>query len=45
MRARGVEFDVPPLLQYTNGGVEGWMAFFEDPDGNRLALVCHRPAR
>ncbi len=43
MRAVGVEFDVPPLLQYKTDAVEGWMAFFRDPYGNRLALVSHVP--
>lgn len=41
MSGRGVAFDAPPLLQYEEGGVQGWMAFFRDPDGNRLALVSH----
>ena len=43
MTARGVPFDAPPLLQYEEDGVQGWMAFLRDPDGNRLALVCRVP--
>lgn len=39
MSARGVSFDVPPLMQWEEGGVQGWMAFLRDPDGNRLGLV------
>lgn len=39
MRAAGVVFDVAPVLQYKTDVVEGWMAFFSDPDGNRLALL------
>jgi MOSC domain-containing protein YiiM len=45
MRERGVRFDAPPLLQYERDGVAGWMAFFRDPDGNRLALVSEVPSR
>lgn len=45
IRARGVEFDAPPLLQYATGDVEGWMAFFSDPDGNPLALLEVRRLR
>ncbi len=43
MRATGVEFDVPPVLQYKTDEIEGWMAFFNDPDGNRLALLSEVP--
>ena len=39
MRARGVQFDAAPICQYRNDSVEGWMAFFGDLDGNRLALA------
>ena len=42
LSARGVPFDAPPLLQWEEGGMQGWMAFLRDPDGNRLALVSHR---
>lgn len=43
MSARGVQFDAPPLLQWEENGIQGWMAFLRDPDGNRLALVCEVP--
>ena len=43
MRTTGVEFDVPPFLQYKTDEIEGWMAFFNDPDGNRLALLSEVP--
>ena len=41
--SRGVQFDVPPLVQVKSEGVERWMAFYRDPDGNRLALVSLVP--
>src|SRR6266487_2834736 len=34
LRARGVEFPLPPVEQPF-----GWWSLFEDPDGNRFALV------
>ena len=34
LRARGVEFPQPPVEQPF-----GWWSLFEDPDGNRFALV------
>jgi catechol 2,3-dioxygenase-like lactoylglutathione lyase family enzyme len=46
LRARGVEFLGAPHLihrddagQFGAAGEEEWMAFFEDPEGNTLALV------
>jgi predicted enzyme related to lactoylglutathione lyase len=38
---RGVQFVEPPNLVYTDDatGVEEWMAFFEDGEGNTLALM------
>jgi lactoylglutathione lyase len=37
LAARGVEFPVPPVEQPF-----GWWSVFEDPDGNRFALVPRR---
>lgn len=39
--ARGVRFQGAPHLIYTDDetGDEEWMAFFQDPDGNMLALM------
>src|SRR6266540_1743637 len=34
LAARGVQFPVPPVQQPF-----GWWSIFEDPDGNRFALV------
>jgi len=50
LAADGVEFSAPPQLIHVDSegdfgevGVEEWMAFFVDPDGNQLALVERRP--
>lgn len=41
--ARGVAFREPPHLIHRHpDGVEEWMAFFDDPDGNVLALMARR---
>lgn len=52
LRARGVEFrSVPHLIHRDNTGTFGpaeeeeWMAFFNDPDGNVLALASRIPAK
>ena len=39
--AKGVPFSEGPHLihRHEDTGVEEWMAFFEDPDGNTLALM------
>ena len=49
--ARGVEFEQPPHLihrddtgTFANAGTEEWMAFFQDPGENVLALASHRDA-
>ena len=49
--ARGVDFTGPPHLvhrddagQFGRAGDEEWMAFFNDPDGNTLALLERRSA-
>lgn len=40
LRARGVTLKGAPHLIHTHeDGTEEWMAFFEDPDGNGLALM------
>ena len=40
---RGVAFvQQPELVHRHDSGVEEWMAFFEDPDGNTLALMSSR---
>jgi DNA-binding CsgD family transcriptional regulator/catechol 2,3-dioxygenase-like lactoylglutathione lyase family enzyme len=41
LRARGVKITGAPHVIYTDDetGTEEWMAFFEDPDGNMLALM------
>jgi DNA-binding CsgD family transcriptional regulator/catechol 2,3-dioxygenase-like lactoylglutathione lyase family enzyme len=41
LRARGVKTIGAPHVIYTDDqtGTEEWMAFFEDPDGNTLALM------
>ena len=42
----GVTFTSEPHLVHRDGetGVETWMAFFEDPDGNTLALSSRLPS-
>ncbi|MFF0343753.1 VOC family protein [Kribbella sp. NPDC004875] len=40
LRARGVEFEnAPHLIHKHDNGVEEWMAFFPDPDGQLLAIM------
>lgn len=40
LHERQVEFRGPPhLIHRHENGVEEWMAFFDDPDGNTLALM------
>jgi hypothetical protein len=40
---RGVRFQGAPHRIYKDDttGVEDWMAFFDDPDGNMLAIMAH----
>jgi methylmalonyl-CoA/ethylmalonyl-CoA epimerase len=41
LRARGVEFEgAPHLIHKHDDGVEEWMAFFPDPDGQPLAIMA-----
>lgn len=45
---RGVRFKGTPQMIYSDDatGVEDWMAFFRDPDGNTLAIMSRvRPAQ
>jgi DNA-binding CsgD family transcriptional regulator/catechol 2,3-dioxygenase-like lactoylglutathione lyase family enzyme len=43
LAARGVPFaGAPHLVHRHTSGVEEWMAFFGDPDGNQLALMTQR---
>ncbi|MGE5233873.1 MAG: VOC family protein [Acidobacteriota bacterium] len=39
---RGVEFRQPPHVVHRAPGMELWMAFFLDSEGNTLALQCER---
>ena len=44
LTARGVTFEAAPLLIHKHdSGVEEWMAFFPDPDGQLLALMSQVP--
>jgi len=42
LSARGVHFSGAPHMIYRDdtSGVEEWMAFFDDPDGNTLAIMA-----
>jgi len=41
LMARGVKFThAPHMIHRHADGTEEWMAFFEDPDGRPLALMC-----
>ncbi|MQM27377.1 VOC family protein [Glycomyces albidus] len=41
LRDRGVEFSAEPHMIHRHAnGVEEWLAFFPDPDGNLLALIA-----
>jgi DNA-binding CsgD family transcriptional regulator/catechol 2,3-dioxygenase-like lactoylglutathione lyase family enzyme len=41
LSARGVSFiNAPHLIHRHDDGMEEWMAFFNDPDGGTLALMC-----
>ena len=49
LQNRGVSFAGPPHMIFKDAegtfgqaGQEEWMAFFEDPDGNTLALACRK---
>ena len=40
---RGVEFSDAPHVVHSDDGQELWMCFFDDPDGNVLALMSEVP--
>jgi catechol 2,3-dioxygenase-like lactoylglutathione lyase family enzyme len=41
LQQRGVVFtSAPHLIHRHENGVEEWMAFFDDPDGRTLAIMC-----
>ena len=42
LESRGVEFKQAPhmIFKHDDTGVEEWMAFFDDPDGNMLAITA-----
>ena len=41
LAARGIEFAGAPHMIFRHpDGVEEWMAFFDDPFGNPLAIMC-----
>jgi catechol 2,3-dioxygenase-like lactoylglutathione lyase family enzyme len=42
LKSRGVVFDRDPHLVARMGDHHLWMAFFRDPDGNTLALMCEK---
>ena len=42
LRAAGVVFRAEPHVVHRAPGMELWLAEFNDPDGNALALICER---
>jgi methylmalonyl-CoA/ethylmalonyl-CoA epimerase len=44
LRARGVEFQGEPHVAHRTPEYELWLAFFNDPDGNTIALMSETPA-
>jgi methylmalonyl-CoA/ethylmalonyl-CoA epimerase len=42
LKSRGLEFKEKPHLVARMPDHELWMAFFDDPDGNLLALMCEK---
>lgn len=46
LKDRGVKFQGAPHMIYRDDatGVEEWFSFFEDPDGNVLALLARVPS-
>jgi catechol 2,3-dioxygenase-like lactoylglutathione lyase family enzyme len=43
LAARGVAFARPPQMIHRHpDGTEEWLAFFSDPEGRPLALICQR---
>lgn len=44
LSVRGVTFRGEPHLVHRTESFELWVAFFQDPDGNNLAIMAERPA-
>jgi catechol 2,3-dioxygenase-like lactoylglutathione lyase family enzyme len=45
LQARGVEFEgAPHMVHRHDSGIEEWMAFFRDPDGQPLAIMTQTRA-
>ncbi len=42
LQGRGVEFRETPHMVHDDGKNQLWLAFFQDPDGNHLALMEER---
>lgn len=43
LASRGVTFNGPPQMIHRHAdGTEEWLAFFSDPEGRPLALICQR---
>lgn len=40
LKAKGLEFDAEPHVVHRTPKSELWLAEFEDPDGNKLALTA-----
>jgi predicted enzyme related to lactoylglutathione lyase len=46
LRSRGIEFTGAPHMIFRHeSGTEEWMAFFNDPDGQPLAIMAQAPDR
>jgi catechol 2,3-dioxygenase-like lactoylglutathione lyase family enzyme len=46
LRSRGIEFTGAPHMIFRHeSGTEEWMAFFNDPDGQPLAVMAQVPRR
>jgi hypothetical protein len=44
LTAAGVTFEqAPHLVHRPDSGIEEWMAFLSEADGNTLALMCRLP--
>lgn len=43
LEARGVVFGDRPHVVHRDGGIELWMCFTRDPDGNNIALMSEVP--
>lgn len=45
LKGRGVEFiSAPQMIHKHADGMEEWMAFFRDPEGRPLAIMCQTKA-